>query len=130
MPPFCSADRTRLTSEATYSPAGLSCAIVFAHAYAEYCERDEPRTRARLKDATHDIVERMRCDGLSPECVLITLKQAIREHSTDHFTPSLISCDDHDAAYHHTRVYERVFAWFLVDYFSEALSPSEDIAVR
>jgi hypothetical protein len=100
-----------------YSPSGFSDGIAFAHAFAECCDGEHPDECPRLRDATTAIVERMKQDGATPECVIIAMKQAIREHSITHVVPSLVSDKDDQSANGHVRVYERVFGWFLAAYY-------------
>jgi hypothetical protein len=106
--------RTPVTGQASGFPTlsarsstGLGVLFDFAWQF------ETASTLSDLHDACLAFVRRLREDGFRPEQVLVALKREITEGGIVHRTPSLC-VDSHQADdIDRSRIYERLFGWFL-----------------
>ena len=89
----------------------------FARAFAVSCDIGTPEALEALHAATIAIVERLKRDGLSPEHVLVTLKESLTGVTGPSFHPSL-DRDDKSLGVRGPESYRRVVAWFLDAYYA------------
>ena len=99
------------------SPFVEPVAPALGHAFDADRDVHDERSARELHDATVALVDRLKCDALPPERVIVALKAAIVKYGSSHRMPSLIDDAEEGRGEHGTEAYRKVFAWYLDAYF-------------
>lgn len=93
-------------------------AIELGRAFARAWHEQSDLAERALRDATAELVKRLKDDRLPMEEAVVAFKTAIRSHGGVHSFPSLVA-EEHSVDGEECAVtYERAFAWFIDAYFA------------
>lgn len=101
-----------------YDPTVTALAPALGRAYASLAHYPSAETSERLHEATVALVRRLKLDGVTPERVIVAIKQAIRRYG-DCGTPLFLASEDvlHEGAHD---AYRSAFHWALATYYEDA----------